>query len=470
SAARSDGRAAYADRGMDGVKFARDNHSLHVARTAISPLLASTEVRLYRNYVDHVMDNYSLRSFVPAGAMSGRAASNPDRLTSGGLAQLVLVPAAPARVTLGLDTQRNVHSLRSTANESVDPFAAKPRVRDAEFRQRGTFAEGAFTLTPAQRLSAGARFDRWQTTDRRATLSIPTLGSSPNPGAGRTRSSDLASGFARYEYDLASRAATLFTGLGRAQRFPDYWELFRHESATGISSFGTRPEITTQLDAGALVRRGPLHFSISAFASRLDDFILVQSGFAKSAPASSGSGATTGLGGMTSAPVPTTRTATVTRNLDAATWGGEADLGCRLAADWKLDASLAYVRGENKTDARPLAQLPPLETRLGLSYTRRSWSAGALFRGVAAQNRFARLQGNIVGQDLGRTPGFGVLALHASWHATARLRISAGADNLFDRTYAEHLSRAGAAVAGFAQTTRVNEPGRFLWLRLDFSG
>ena len=53
---------------------------------------------------------------------------------------------------------------------------------------------------------------------------------------------------------------------------------------------------------------------------------------------------------------------------------------------------------------------------------------------------------------------------------TARLRVSAGADNLFDRNYAKHLSRAGAAVAGFVQTTRVNEPGRFLWLRLDFSG
>jgi iron complex outermembrane receptor protein len=47
--------------------------------------------------------------------------------------------------------------------------------------------------------------------------------------------------------------------------------------------------------------------------------------------------------------------------------------------------------------------------------------------------------------------------------------VTAGIDNLFDRTYAEHLSRSGAAVAGFEQTTRVNEPGRTIWLKLSTS-
>ena len=29
--------------------------------------------------------------------------------------------------------------------------------------------------------------------------------------------------------------------------------------------------------------------------------------------------------------------------------------------------------------------------------------------------------------------------------------------------------RAGSVVSGFVQTTRVNEPGRTLWVKLDFS-
>jgi iron complex outermembrane receptor protein len=44
--------------------------------------------------------------------------------------------------------------------------------------------------------------------------------------------------------------------------------------------------------------------------------------------------------------------------------------------------------------------------------------------------------------------------------------LSAGIDNLLDRSYAEHLSRGGAMLAGYTQTTRVNEPGRTVWLRV----
>jgi iron complex outermembrane receptor protein len=462
STARSDGEAAYADRAMDGVKFDRANQGLHFERTALTPLIASLEARVYRNYVDHVMDNYSLRRFAPSAAMSGRAVSNPDRLTTGGLAQLILTPTATARVTVGLDTQRNTHSVRSTSNESGDPFGAKARLRDAEFRQAGAFAETAVTLAPAQRLYAGARFDHWRATDPRATVALSMMSTAANPSAGRSRSSDLASGFARYEHDLGASATTLFAGLGRVQRFPDYWELIKNESAASVSAFGTRPETTTQIDAGALYRRGSVQLSLSAFGSQIDDFILVQNNVAKLAAAPA-------MGDMGGVPVATTRAATLTRNVDAATWGGEADLGWRFAEHWKLDASLAYVRGKNATDARPLAQLPPLETRIGLAYSQRAWSAGALLRLVAAQDRIAVNQGNIVGQDLGRTPGFGVAALHASWRVSTWARLSAGVDNVFDRTYAEHISRAGSMVPGFVQTARVNEPGRFLWLKCDVS-
>lgn len=465
STARSDGEAAYADRAMDGVRFDRENYGLRFERTALTALVASVEVRLFRNYVDHVMDNFSLRPFAPSAGMNGRAVSNPDRLTTGGLAQFVLTPSAPARLTAGVDTQRNTHTVRSTANETTDPYAARTRLRDAAFRQLGLFTEGAYALSETRRVYAGARFDHWRATDPRAAVAISMMSTAANPSRDHTRRSGLASGFARYEHELAGKAATLFAGLGRLQRFPDYWEMVKNESAASVTAFGTRPETTTQLDVGVMHRRGPLQLTIAAFASRIDDFILVQNGMTKtvSAPATGGMPA---MGGM---PAATTRVATITRNIDASTWGGEADLGWRFAEHWRLDASLAYVRGDNDTDTRPLAQLPPLEARFGFAYQQPAWSAGALLRAVAAQERFALNQGNIVGQDLGRTPGFGVLALHASWRVSTWARLSGGVDNVLDRTYAEHISRAGAMVTGFAQTRRVNELGRFVWLKLDVS-
>ena len=450
--ARSDGEAAYADRAMDGVRFDRTNWAAQVRRENLSPLVTRAEARWFHNYVDHVMDNHSLRPFAPSLMMPYKAVANPDRLTTGGLVQLTLAPADAVTVTTGLDAQRNKHTVRSTMNEAAMPFAAMARARDAEFTQAGAFAEGTWLAAPGRRVIAGARLDRWSARDVRATVALSLVGAAPNPSAGRERESELSSGFARYEHDLGGAApVTLFAGLGRVQRFPDYWELIKNESAASVSAFGTKPETTTQLDAGALWRRGPLEFSLSIFAADLADYILVQSNVAK--PASM-------MG---------TRAAVITRNVYASTLGGEAALMWRFADHWKADASLAWVRGENDTDDRPLAQLPPLEGRLALAYATRNWSAGGLVRLVAAQDRVAVNQGNIVGQDLGRSPGFAVFSLNASRRLGENWRLSAGIDNLLDRAYAEHLSRAGGMVSGFVQTTRVNEPGRTLWLKLDFS-
>ena len=59
---------------------------------------------------------------------------------------------------------------------------------------------------------------------------------------------------------------------------------------------------------------------------------------------------------------------------------------------------------------------------------------------------------------------------YAQWTVPEKaLLLTAGVDNLFDRTYAEHLSRGGAMVSGYEQTTKVNEPGRTLWMKLDLN-
>jgi len=439
----SDGEAAYADRAMDGVMFDRENVGLSVRRDDDSGLARSFELQAYYNYVDHVMDNYTLRDFTPTPTMPGKTVQNPDRRTTGGKATLDLAWGAGTVATVGTDLQENQHSLRATMNQDGMPYQALARVDDAWFRSIGVFGELNHPLAARQRIVAGARADAWQARDERETLRIG-MTAVPNPTAGEERDTWLPSGFARYERDLTGRAATLFVGLGHVQRFPDYWELVSagKESVDSLSAFDTDPERTTQLDAGIVYAGSRLSASVSAFYSDVDDYILIQTGYAKG-----------------------TRSTTVTRNVDARTWGGEADASYALAARWQLTGTLAYTRGENRTDDLPLAQMPPLELRTGVDYTGSRWSAGALWRVVAEQDRYAVRQGNVVGQDLGRTGGFGVLSLNAGWKPTRGVLVSAGVDNLLDKTYAEHLSRGGAAVSGFEQTTRVNEPGRTLWLK-----
>lgn len=453
SAARSDGEAAYADRLMDGVVFDRTSFALRVRREQVTPLFAVVELQAGTNYVDHVMDNFSLRTFAPSAMMPNPAVSNPDRRTSGGKAFVELTPGGDdaTRLTLGLDHQANRHTVRSSSDSIVDPYERKARARDADFRQTGWFGEVVRKLDEQHRVIAGLRLDEWRAEDHRARIATGMMGTALNPSAGRVRSSQLASGFARYERTVASLPVTFYTGLGYVTRFPDYWEMIKNESVSSVTAFSTMPEKTTQLDFGATWRRGAMHVSLAGFVSDIRDFNLVQSNIAKSS----------GMMG--------TRPAVVTRNVDASTIGGEATLDWHVSEHWRLDASLAWMRGTNDTEHRPLAQLPPLEARLGLAYTQPRWSLGGLIRAVTAQTRVAANQGNIVGQDLGPSAGFAVFSLNGAWTLTSRARLSAGVDNVFDKSYAEHISRGGAMVSGYTQTTRVNEPGRMAWGKIDFA-
>lgn len=343
-------------------------------------------------------------------------------------------------LTLGADLLEHDHSARGAQGpDAGSAFKARPRVTDATFRQQGVFAELSHELGDHDRLVGGLRVDRWRAKDHRSTTVT----------AGQRRSDTLTSGFARWERDLAATPATIYAGLGRVERFPDYWELISggKQSMTTNSAFLSKPEKTTQLDLGLHWAAGPLTASLSAFYAHIDDFLLIDS---------------------VSRVVGTTPV-TVTRNVRARTAGLEAGLGYRFTPQWQADASLAWVHGKNRSDGTALAQIPPLEGRFAVNWDDGRWSVGALLRLVARQNRVDPGRGNIAGLDIGKTPGFGVLSINGGYRPTPRTSLTAGIDNLFDKKYAEHLSRSGEvpslALAGYRLDTRVNEPGRTLWVK-----
>jgi len=92
--------------------------------------------------------------------------------------------------------------------------------------------------------------------------------------------------------------------------------------------------------------------------------------------------------------------------------------------------------------------------------------AALVWRGAMRHTRVAPGQGNIAGVDIGETGGYGVLGINAGWQLAKQFRLSAGIDNLFNKNYAEAVSKGGVSVPGYDQTTQVNEPGRTLWVKL----
>ncbi|ABR82022.1 TonB-dependent copper receptor [Pseudomonas paraeruginosa PA7] len=452
TAGKGDGEARYAGRGMDGSQFKRESLGLRFVKSNISDVLEKVEAQVYYNYADHIMDNFRLRTPDPSGMMPMPMASQVDRRTLGGRL------AATWRwddfkLVGGVDAMRNEHRARGSSYDMMTDYYTDtdqfPWSKDAVFHNYGAFGELTWFAAERDRLIGGLRLDRASVKDYRQTLKSGHMGHAmANPTAGDTRADTLPSGFVRYEHDLADSPTTLYAGLGHAERFPDYWELFSPKRGPNgsVNAFDKiKPEKTTQLDFGLQYNGDKLQAWASGYVGVVQDFILFsyREGM---------------MGSSTQA-----------TNVDARIMGGELGASYQLTGNWKTDASLAYAWGKNSSDGRALPQIPPLEARFGLTYEEGDWSAGSLWRVVAPQNRIARDQGNVVGKDFDKSAGFGVFSLNGAYRVTRNVKLSAGVDNLFDKDYTEHLNKAGDAGFGFSANETVPEPGRTFWTKVDFS-
>lgn len=417
---RSSGEAEYADRANKAREINNENLTLLVQHDFDGELLQSIEFQAYTNENDHIMDQFD------QGVNSG---SNVRRGTQGAHLWADLSLHSNLMVTLGLDYMDSKHKGRKidpSVDNGLDDLLSKPFNDNMHYQNSGLFVEAELQLSRGK-LLAGARLDHWQT-----ELLVAQEGS---------RTDDLFSGYTRYE--LSSGNSQYFAGVGHAQRMPDYWEIMKAD-ANNISNkaFDLAPEKTSQLDIGWLYE-GKIDISSSLFYGVISDYILIDANSSK----------------------------TSAYNVDATVYGGELAATFPINDYWSSQTSISYSHGDNDTAGTPLGQIPPLEGRLTLDYQYNQWSAGLLWRLVAAQDRVAIGEGNISGQDLAASSGFGTLSINASWKHQDSILLSLGVENLFDITYAEHISRSGAGndIPGSSPMFQVNEPGRTAWAKLDYT-
>ena len=442
TAGKGDGQARSAGRGMDGSQYQRESLGLRFEKSNIGDVLDTIEAQIYYNYADHVMDNYSLRTPSGTGMMAGPMASNVDRRTLGARVKATW-RWADYQLISGIDAQTNEH--RKRMGMGIDTYKEQNWSKDADFHNYGVFSELTWYAAERDRVISGARLDRASAKDYRPRIGSGMM-SKANPTLDKTRADTLPSGFVRYEHDLADSPTTVYAGVGHVQRFPDYWELFSPSSgpAGSVNAFDAiKPEKTTQLDMGLQYKTQNLEAWASAYAGVVRDYILFD--YAR---------------GYSQA-----------QNINARIMGGEVGAAYALTSNWKADATLAYAWGKNTTDGKALPQMPPLDTRLGLTYSEDDWSTGALWRVVAPQGRIDRNAGNVVGKDYDKSAGFGVFSLNGAYRLNKNLKVSAGVDNLLDKNYSEHLNMAGNAGYGYPANdpTPINEPGRTLWTKVDVS-
>lgn len=438
---KSDGESFYAGRSMDGSQFARESLGLRFEKKNITDVIKKIEGQVNYSYNDHVMDNFSLREFNPQDGMSMPMASNVARRTLN--ARLAMTNEWNQWSFIsGVDTQNNKHSSRSSMGSN---YLNQPRVTDMIFQSYGAFGELGYQWNELNKLVTGVRLDRVTVEDER------TKSKDFNTKLEKT----LPSAFFRWENQHPEHDLKSYIGLGYVERMPDYWELFspQHGNAGSTNTFnGVNPEKTLQLDLGFQQQHGALNTWASAYASLVNDYILMSYHHHPSMDMDGhdmSHGITAGA-----------------KNVDAIIAGAEAGIGYQFTDHIQADLSAMYAWGKNTTDDKPLPQISPLEGRLNIRYVADKYNLGLLWRAVAEQNRVSLHQGNIVGYDLKPSKGFSTLSLNGSYNLRKDIDVSVGVDNVLDKTYTEHLNKAGSAGFGFASEEQFNNIGRNYWVRM----
>ena len=449
--------ALFAGAGMDSPEDAADTFRFQVRRS--ESWLGLTELRadLYYSAVDHLMDNYSLRPLTAPMAMRVPSSSN----TVGGRASADRKVSESLTLSVGLEYQENSRDALRYAGPNPEMVGMLQSVMwpGATLGQGGLFLEGVQGLGVKSRLVVGGRFDRFSATANKADVEPAGMNRSPNQlyeyyygYRSDDWSSSEWSGLVRYERFLKPKLM-LFTGLSRSARAADTTERYLGSNNMAparrwVGNPQLEPAKHKQLDLGFSSQIREATWSLTGFVDQADDFILRDRAHGQEG-------------------VLQNDKATVYRNVEARLIGLEADGSYRIGDRWRLAGVASWVRGDNRTDDRPLAQIPPLEGWLQVDYGVDRWGAMGLLRWAAEQDRVDDdpLIGS--GQDYGETPGYAVADLSGRYKLLGSLSLFAGVDNLFDRTYANHLNRGNLFDP---DPVRINEPGRTFWIRLAWRG
>ncbi|MEG3638072.1 TonB-dependent copper receptor [Magnetococcus sp. PR-3] len=443
----------FAGAGMDSPFTHNDVTRLKFSRALSGGLMEKLEGQLAFSQVEHLMDNYSLRT-PAAAAMYMKAPSTSDTLTG----KLVLnMSYAGMDLKLGADHQgneRNAIRYRGTVGAVTNLQSYLwPNVTT---RSSGAFGEVSQPLGEQSLFKAGLRYDyvradagNTHATPDDAMGAVAKLSGHDLYTTYYGQSTDASTehnvgGFLRYERNYWGGKGNWYVALSRTVRTADATERYmaaNHNSSEDSRWVGNpfiKPEKHHQFDVGTRFNWRGLQSDISLFYNRVDDYILRDRDHS-----SSGAG-----------------NATVYNNVEATLFGGEAAFTYGFAPHWTGGVTLAYLYGRNETYESALAQIAPLEAGFTLDYSEEQWDFGGKWRVVSKQSRVDDDSSTGTGLDTGQTAGFSTFDIYTAYRPLERWTFKAGVNNLLDKRYAEHLNDSST----FDTTqSQVNEPGRTLW-------
>lgn len=434
--------------------------------------------RVFVTDVQHAMNNYQLRdapdfSSLPLPPFQGdeRRFVNVDS-EAVGFTLKAAFEALGGEVSLGADGNFEEHS--GTVRDPDVPVFFVENFRNASQDNLGLFAQWVGEVATGWNLEAGLRYQRTGS-DADPVQAQPAQlcdsGAQP-PGSPPCAVAALRDRFnaadrqlddnnldvvLKLDYALAEDL-TLGLGYARKTRAPSYierylWIPLEVNSGLGdlnnyVGNLDLDSEVSNQFELSLEWRFERGYLSPRVFYRKVDDYI---QGTASTDPVVIGVS-----GNANGDPTPLVFT-----NTDATLYGLDLVFRYQLAARYRLDGTLNYVRGENDTLNDDLYRIAPLNGRLALTYDRELWSVTVEAVAAAEQDRISRT----IVLDEPRssnapTAGYGIVNLYTQWQTPVGVNLQLGVENLFDKDYTNHL-------AGFNRVTPSDVP---LGVRLPGAG
>ena len=434
----------FAGAGMDSPYAESDTVRLKLTHEFEQGAVQQMQVELYKSDVKHNMDNFSLRT---AMGMSMQAPSTSD---TEGLRLIFDARAADIEWTFGADIQNNDRDAELQNGMGAISRLLWPGV---EINQTGLFVEGEKVLDQDNVLRAGIRYDRVTAeASRRDEAYAGGLSSQDiwavagaSADAGEERSENNVGGFASWTHRLNDEYS-LETTVSRSVRTADATERYMARftaMSDWIGNPALDPEKHHQLEVSLQGNKALMSWAATGWYNRVDDYILRQS-------------ATVGM-----------KTRDTYSNVEAEIYGAELELAYQLNPNWTLGSALVWTVGNNLDDDNSLSRIAPLELATSLDYKRDRLKAGIERKLVDSQSDVCLSDPAVCGgQDVRKTPGYGLVNLHAQYEFENGLNLVAGIDNLTDKAYTVHESREDATSGTSFQVT---EPGRSGWFRISKS-
>ncbi|MGM0540939.1 MAG: TonB-dependent receptor domain-containing protein [Pseudomonadota bacterium] len=424
---------------MDAPKSDGTTTRLRYNGSKISDAIQDIEVDLYQSDVDHIMNNFELRTLSPEGTPMETVS---DVKTMGAKVKLTsMIGHTQLDYGVQFESIEKTATLYNRVNDK-SMFYMWPNVLQ---ETKSLFAESTSFFKDHQKVILGLRYDIVDTEARDANTATDANNLSTDAYnkvySSTTTKTDNANvnGLLRYERTYHDNL-NVFAGISRTHRYPDATEQYMAKGTSWTGNPDLKPEQHNQFDIGMSQATDKTDWSVSAYYDVVNDYILRD------------------LGRNQADSVNVTGTNSVYLNKDATIYGLDMAGSWKMSQNVKVGSNLSLTKGTNETDHRNLSNIAPLSGSAFAEYATNNWKAGTRFNFATTQTEVNTEYNEF------ETAAWSTVDLYGDYQINKSIKLSAGVDNLADHAYQTYLNRVDSVSAN---TYKVYEPGRTVWARLN---